>query len=206
MSDQTPQPNYKEAKAAAKAEKARAKALRPWFKKKRFIGLGIIALIVVISIASNSGTKKGFEDGYADASNESSSQTVAKLGDTVTDGDFSFVASNMKCGIKQYGGEYANAKAQGQYCQFDIAVTNNGDDAQYFSGTDQYLFSADGKKFESDSSAAIYADSSNTWLDKVNPGNTLKGLLIFDVPADVELDHLELHDGIFSTGVEVSVK
>ena len=208
MSDSAPQSDYKEAKANAKAEKARAKAMRPWFKKKRFIvPLALVALIV-ISTASNAGKSGSNSADHSSSGDSSSTETtaMAALGDTVTDGEFSFVVSKMKCGVSSYGGEYANVKAQGQFCQFNIAVTNNGNDAQYFSGSDQLLYSADGKEFESDTSAAIYADSSSTWLDEINPGNTLKGLIIFDVPEGVKLSHLELHDSMFSTGVEVSVK
>jgi hypothetical protein len=42
----------KEAKAELKAAKAKAKALRPWYKKKRFWLLGVIAVIVIISVSS----------------------------------------------------------------------------------------------------------------------------------------------------------
>lgn len=47
---------YREAKADAKAEKARAKSLRPWWKKKRFI-LPIVLIVIVIGVsAGSSGT------------------------------------------------------------------------------------------------------------------------------------------------------
>lgn len=57
MSDQgAPQPPpssggvKREAKANAKAEKAHNKAMRPWFKKKRFIiPLGVVLLVVIIA-------------------------------------------------------------------------------------------------------------------------------------------------------------
>lgn len=42
-------------KAQAKADKAYAKATRPWFKKKRFILLGSIALVAIFSAASGGG-------------------------------------------------------------------------------------------------------------------------------------------------------
>jgi hypothetical protein len=45
----------KMAHVEAKASKARAKALRPWYKKKRFIFAIVFVIIVTISIASNSG-------------------------------------------------------------------------------------------------------------------------------------------------------
>ena len=47
----------KAAQVEAKAAKARAKALRPWYRKKRFWLLGLVVLIVIISVASNSGKK-----------------------------------------------------------------------------------------------------------------------------------------------------
>jgi len=47
----------KSAKAAAKASKAYAKALRPWYKKKRFIFSGVIVLLIII-IAASAGAKK----------------------------------------------------------------------------------------------------------------------------------------------------
>jgi hypothetical protein len=47
------------ARADAKAEKARAKAMRPWFKKKRFIlPLALVVVIVIAVIASAGGSKK----------------------------------------------------------------------------------------------------------------------------------------------------
>ncbi len=46
-------PDHRSAKAEAKAAKAHAKAMRPWYKKKRLmIPLALVALIVVIAIAS----------------------------------------------------------------------------------------------------------------------------------------------------------
>ncbi|MDX6264654.1 MAG: hypothetical protein QOH84_6342 [Kribbellaceae bacterium] len=50
-----PPPSHRDAKATAKAAKAYAKAQRPWYKKKRFIGLGALIVIIVIVIASNNG-------------------------------------------------------------------------------------------------------------------------------------------------------
>lgn len=45
----------RDAKAQAKAEKAYAKATRPWYKKKRFWALGLIVLIIIISALTSGG-------------------------------------------------------------------------------------------------------------------------------------------------------
>lgn len=49
------QGDYRNARADRKAAKARAKALRPWYAKKRTYVLGIFALIVITIIAVNAG-------------------------------------------------------------------------------------------------------------------------------------------------------
>lgn len=81
----TSPPTRQEAKADAAAAQARAKAMRPWFKKKRFVlPLGLVVLIVVIAAASGGGDKK-------DSVTAASDTTVA--GETTTTGARSVNAS-----------------------------------------------------------------------------------------------------------------
>ena len=47
-----------EARAQAKAAKAHAKAMRPWYRKKRWWILGLVAVIIVASVAGSSGGDK----------------------------------------------------------------------------------------------------------------------------------------------------
>ena len=63
----------KDAKARAKAEKAYQKASRPWFKKKRFIALGVIALIGIGSAMSGGGGSTS-----STSTNQSSSEAEAE--------------------------------------------------------------------------------------------------------------------------------
>ena len=42
----------KAAKAEAKAAKARVKALRPFYRKKRYIGLALIVALIIVAIAA----------------------------------------------------------------------------------------------------------------------------------------------------------
>lgn len=62
----------KDAKAQAKADKAYAKATRPWYQKKRFWLLGIIVLIAIFSLATS-----GDDGSTTDAATASSSQETA---------------------------------------------------------------------------------------------------------------------------------
>jgi hypothetical protein len=55
----TPKITPKVARANAQAARAKARALRPWYKKKRFWLLGIVAIIVIASLVGSSSNKNG---------------------------------------------------------------------------------------------------------------------------------------------------
>jgi hypothetical protein len=60
--------------------------------------------------------------------------------------------------------------------------------------------------YEADTSAAIYLDEeSNAFLEEINPGNSVNGVILFDIPKDAQIVKLELHDSAFSGGVTVNV-
>jgi flagellin-like hook-associated protein FlgL len=66
------------AKADFKAAKARAKALRPWFKKKRFIVPIALVVLLGLLIASD---PEGFEAGRESAGNDSGTSETAETQD-----------------------------------------------------------------------------------------------------------------------------
>ena len=210
----------KEAKAAVKAAKAYAKATRPWFKKKRFILLGLIVIIVIISALANKGDKAPIPAAdvtasataaavaatpAADVTAEAKAAPVAAIGTPVRDGKFEFTVSGMTCGLPEVGTAPVSKAAQGQFCLIDVTVKNIGDQAQSFFGANQYAFNAAAQKYTADSGAAIYLPEANSLFVAINPGNQLTGKVIFDVPADTTLTKIELHDSAFSGGVTVAL-
>jgi hypothetical protein len=130
---------------------------------------------------------------------------VAGIGDKVRDGKFEFVVTGMDCSKTKVGNQYLNAKAQGKFCMISVTVTNIGDEAQLFTGSNQLAYAGE-TEFKNDSTAGLYANSdSQTFLEDVNPGNSVKGELIFDVPKKTTLTEIELHDSFLSGGVRVSL-
>jgi hypothetical protein len=79
--------NKKSAKADSAAAKAKAKALRPWFQKKRFIIPIALVALIGISVASNQGSvQQGFEDGVESTTvSPDSSDTTESQEDAVTE-------------------------------------------------------------------------------------------------------------------------
>lgn len=128
------------------------------------------------------------------------------IGDKVRDGKFEFVVTKIDCSKSKVGSEYLNKKAQGKFCLINVTVKNIGKEAQLFHGSSQKAMDAKGTEFSNDGAAELYANDDNaTFLNEINPGNSAKGRLIFDVPKSVKLSTLELHDSPFSGGVEVSL-
>lgn len=127
------------------------------------------------------------------------------VGDPVRDGKFEFTVMKVEPGVKEIGDEFLSQEAQGQFVLVHLTVENIGNESQYFDGNNVVAFDAKNREFAADTEAAIYLDDSNSFLNEINPGNSVEGVVVFDVPADVNLSQLELHDSVFSGGVSVAL-
>lgn len=181
-----------------------------WFAKHKVL-TGIAVLIILIAIVSASPSSDTDTSDSSDPSTnsnkkEDNSKKMAKIGTAVRDGKFEFTINGVECGAKKLGSEYFNEKAQGQFCVMDVTVKNIGDEAQLFSGSDQLVFNANGQKYSNNSSAEMAIDDNDTFLNEINPGNTVDGKVVFDIPVDQELVKAELHDSSLSNGVKVNLQ
>ena len=129
-----------------------------------------------------------------------------KFGTKVRDGKFEFVVTGMKCGISKVGTQYFNTKAQGQFCRVSMTITNIGDEPQTMFADNQVAFDSKKREFSADSEASIYDGKSEVLFEEINPGNTVKGRVYFDVPKNAKLVKIELHDSMFSGGVDVALR
>jgi hypothetical protein len=129
-----------------------------------------------------------------------------KFGTKVRDGKFEFVVTGMKCGISKVGDQYFNTKAQGQFCRVSMTITNIGDEPQTMFADNQVTFDSKQREFSADSEASIYDGKSEVLFEEINPGNTVKGRVYFDVPKNAKLVKIELHDSMFSGGVDVALR
>jgi Domain of unknown function (DUF4352) len=128
------------------------------------------------------------------------------IGAPVRDGKFEFVVTSQKCGVPRVGGQYLNHNAQGQFCLIAVTVKNIGDVPQTLDASSQKAFNTAGQELAADGEASIYANEDHqTFLNQINPGNSVKAILVFDIPKGAALQRLQLHDSPFSGGVEVSL-
>ncbi|MGC5334966.1 DUF4352 domain-containing protein [Micromonospora sp. DT62] len=163
------------------------------------VALGCGAGTTDTDTASSSGSDSA-------AKGEEKAAKTAKIGQPARDGKFEFTVKSSKCGVTKVGTSMLGEKAQGQFCLITINVKNIGKESQMFDGSSQKAYAADGTEYSADTGAAIYANqNAETFLNDINPGNQVTGVVVFDIPKKVKLTKLELHDSPFSGGVTVAL-
>ena len=132
----------------------------------------------------------------------------ASIGDEVVDGDLLFRVTELECGDKTLGSGSFASEAQGQYCLLEVEVENIGDEPANLTASEQYLHDSSGRKFEADVTAGSYMadDRLDLFYESINPGNKVTGTIVFDVPADADIEKVELHSTYLSRGAEVTTK
>lgn len=192
-------------KTEAKADKARAKAQRPWYKKKRWLGLLVLAAVILIAVVSGGGDgEQASNTGDEDGDESSDATDRVSVGEPASDGQFAFtVTEPLDCGQKTIGEEPMAEEAQGQWCILTATVENTGDEARGLSASAQLLYDTQDREFEASMPMAVVGDS--PIYEQINPGNQVEGRFFFDVPQDFTPSHVELHDSPMSGGVQVDL-
>lgn len=202
---------------------------RSWFARHRILtALLVIVVVIVLAAALGGGGEEdapagtpvtdepAVEDAGADddaapedadgaAAEPADAPAEAGIGDPVRDGRFEFTVTEVETGVAEVGDEFLSEEAQGQFVLVHMTVSNIGDEAQMLHGDNQTLLDTEGREHSANTSAAIYLDGAETFLNDINPGNSVDATVVFDIPADAEPAAIELHDSMFSGGVTVSL-
>ena len=182
--------------------------LRNWFVRHKVatVFLGIVALVIIVSAAG--GSKTTTSTGSSKDSKTNIKVETAKIGQAVNDGKLEFTVTSIECGKTSVGSNpYLTKTAQGQYCLLNVSVKNIGNEAQSLTSSSQYLLNASGQKYSADDLATMYnAPDGTTWYSSINPGNSVAGAIVFDIPKDQTPVIAELHDSAFSGGVKVDLQ
>jgi hypothetical protein len=183
---------------------------QPAKKKKWPWVLGGIALVMILGcvgtfVLFGFGASKVAES--LDENQKGDNAVAGAMNKAATDGKFQFTVTDLRCGLPSVGTDVLNEKAQGEFCLVDVTIKNVGKSAEVFVDSTQQALDADGNTYSVDSGAAIYANTdSSTFLEQINPGNTVKGALVFDVPKGTKLTSVILHESTFTPGIKVPLK
>ena len=214
-----------DSKAELKAAKAYHKAQRPLYKKKRVIFPTLLLLLIVIIVVANSGGGSKSTTASAPATTASAPATSAPtapkssapapkattkalpaVGTAVRDGKFEFTVVSVKSGVATVGPSGFGETAQGQFVLVDVKVSNVGNQSQSLYDGNQYVYDTSGRKYTANSMAGIEVNgNSSVFLQGINPGNSVEGTLVYDVPKGVTPVSIEFHDSMFSGGVKASL-
>jgi hypothetical protein len=189
------------------------KKKKPIYKRVWFLVLAAIVVIVIIQQATGGSSSPSNSSGSGDTSADapsadapSADAEAAGIGTAVRDGKFEFTVSGVDCSKTELGTAPMSTKAQGVFCLVSLNVANIGNEAQLFDASSQKALDAQGREFSADSGAGIYlGDAGNSFLEQLNPGSSVVGQLVYDVPAGTKLTEIELHDSPFSGGVKVAL-
>lgn len=174
-------------------------------RKSASLAITAAALVALGCGAGSTDDSTSSSAGISGGKGEDQPKTAA-IGEPARDGKFEFTVKSTKCGVSKVGTNLLGAKAQGQFCLITINIKNIDKEAQMFDASNQKAYDAAGTEYSADGSAAIYANKNGeTFLNDINPGNQVTGVVVFDIPKDVTLTKLELHDSMFSGGVTVAL-
>ncbi len=192
---------------------------KSWARRHKVLTalLAIAGLIVVIGIASAIGSGGGTSsNSTAGTTSSGGGQQAAApagsphIGQPAADGKFRFVITRVtyrkSVGDTSFG---LGDTAQGRYTVLHVKVTNISNQSQTLDDSAQYVYDARGRKFDASTDADIEGNpggSGGVFFNDINPGNSVNGLIFFDLPRGDKAVKAELHDSIFSDGVIVYLK
>lgn len=195
---------------------------KSWPARHKFITalLAVVAVIFIIAIAASTGggggtsntptasqpsTATNSQSSRPSSSSASQSSAVAGIGTPVRDGKFEFVVTGVTH-AKSVGGLYGET-AQGEYTILQVSVKNIGNEPQTLADSAQYVYDSSGRKYSADSTADLTLNSNaNVFFQEINPGNTIRGQIAFDMPNGTQAVKAVLHDSLFSGGVTVNLR
>jgi hypothetical protein len=177
-------------------------------RKIHIVGLAMVAATALACSSSPEGEERADAPaGEAPAGEAKKPPAKAPgLKTAVRDGKFEFTITKFDCSLTTIGSDYLKTKAQGKFCLAHMTVKNIGKESQMLDASSQKALDKDGTVYDADGGAAIYVnEGSEVFLNNINPGNQVKGVVPFDVPKDTKIVTLELHDSPFSDGAKVTV-
>ena len=211
---------HRNPKAEAKASKAYAKAMRPWYKKKRvLIPAGLVALAMVggatsspnpgtsttavadaqVATSSEQATKSEKKD-KSEKKSAKSGEKVAKVGQTVTNAGTTYKVTTAKT-TKEIGDpDLLGARADGVFVIVSLQLTNNKDETKTFMDSSAKLKTSDGKEYETSDKAVMAFGDDSLMLKDIQPDLTTRGKLAFEIPPSKVGDSTLVIEDLWGSG------
>lgn len=203
-----------------------AKRKKPLLKRWWFWIVAILVVVIIGSAISGGGDdatektdssavvaedesasgEKAKEEPAAEEPAEEAAGASYGIGDAVAADEWEVTVNSVEDGVSSVGDEFLGAEAQGQFVVVDLSVKNTASAPDFFWEDNIKLGDEAGNTYSADSEAGLYADAESIlFAEEINPGNTAKGVLVFDVPAEVSPDKLTFEGELFSDPIVISL-
>jgi RNA polymerase subunit RPABC4/transcription elongation factor Spt4 len=175
--------------------------------KKLLIG---VAALFVIALLSNVNEKPATQTASSPSSNSKSAETPKELSKEGVSSDVKIVVQNVETKDTVGNNQFSKANAQGVFKVIKLRLTNNQKSAITVDSSSFKLVDSQGREFShsTDAQVALASSSGGTqetfMLKQVNPGITIEGFVVFDIPKDATGLILKAHGGM--TGKEIKLK
>jgi hypothetical protein len=129
------------------------------------------------------------------------------IGQSIRDGKFSFIVKSIDCGSKTISDSISTETALGKFCIVRLSIKNIGKVSNIVDVSGQLLLDSSGVKYDPQSSAGnTLPGNDNFDSTNLNPGLSVSGAIVFDIPKTTTPVAIELHDGFLSGGKQVSLQ
>ncbi|ONH52054.1 serine/threonine protein kinase [Frankia sp. CcI49] len=115
------------------------------------------------------------------------------------DGPLSFAVDGVECGVEQLGLGFLARHPAGQFCLVAITIRNTGTSPRALDSSYQYVYDSTGARRTADYLSRYYLPGETIW-NTAEPGASIHGRMVFDLPPDATPRRLELHDSPASGG------
>jgi hypothetical protein len=176
---------------------------------KKFLKIvGIIILgLVVIGIIGSAG-KKGQSSTSNSNSTPEATKATAKVGETVQDGDLAFTATAVTT-ANSLGNSYTSSKAQGIFYVVTLKIENKGKETKTVDSSMITLTDSQGRKFdrsiEGQTAKGLSQGKVDLFLQQVQPGLSVTGDIVFDIPKDATGLKLLVKGSFFGAGQSIDL-
>lgn len=132
--------------------------------------------------------------------------TAAGLNTPVKAGSFEYTATGTKDAGTTVGTSPLTETAQGTYVEVDLTIKNVGNASATFISNYVKVVDATGKTYDADPTATLYANpNQSAWVAAINPGNSITGPILFDVPAGTKAVSIQVSDNMFGKGETINL-
>lgn len=178
---------------------------------KKILKWGVIAFVVIMMIGAISGGGKNTSttsNSGTPKSSDKKEEVIAKLNETVIDKDLAFTATNIST-AKSLGSSYTKKDAQGTFYVVTLNVKNTGKETATIDSSMIKITDSQGRKFdrsiEGQTSKGMAQGKVDMFLQQVQPGLSVTGDIVFDLPDDATDLKLLVKGGLFGTEKQISL-